>query len=88
MEIGAQTIHQAYIIHRDACHINYLLEPKLSQTQNNGYHLNVQHFLWNLDMQQYPYGTNGNDDRGLVYTWGKVIINHVMLRWYSTLYHD
>ena len=28
MEIGAQIIHQAYIIHRDACHINYLLEPK------------------------------------------------------------
>ena len=47
-------IHQDSRIHRDALCINYLLELKWTQTQNTGYHLDVHHFLWKLDMQTIP----------------------------------
>ena len=62
------TIHQDSRIHGEARHINYLLELNLNQTQNTGYHLDVQNLLWKMDIQQAPYGTNEKNNRGLVYT--------------------
>ena len=85
MENESTKNYQASRIHRDARHIKYLLETKRTQTQNTGYHLDVQHFLWKLVMQQAPYGTNGNNYEGLVYTWENPPSTHVMLCWYLTL---